>query len=66
MNTATKKLKITQVKSGIGHVKKQKMTLRALGISKLGHGVVHNDTPSIRGMIESIKHLVTVQEVRGE
>jgi large subunit ribosomal protein L30 len=66
MNAATKKIKITQAKSGIGHVKKQKMTLRALGILKRGHSVIRNDTPSIRGMIESVKHLVATEEVRGE
>ena len=66
MTTTAKKIKITQVKSSIGHIKKQKMTLRALGISKTGHSVIQNDTPSVRGMIKSVDHLITTQEVRGE
>jgi large subunit ribosomal protein L30 len=66
MTTTGKKIKITQMKSGIGHVKEQKRTLRALGISKRGHSVVHNDTPGIRGMIQSVRHLVSAEEVRGE
>jgi large subunit ribosomal protein L30 len=66
MTSATKKIKITQVKSGIGHIREQKMTLKALGILKIRHSVIHNDTPSIRGMVKSIGHLVTIQEERGE
>ena len=66
MNAAMKKIKITQAKSGIGHVKKQKMTLKALGISKRGCSVIQNDTPSIRGMIKSVNHLITIEEVRGD
>ncbi len=66
MTTSGKKIKITQIKSGIGHIKQQKKTLRALGISKMGHSVVQNDNPSIRGMINSIRHLVIAEEVRGE
>jgi large subunit ribosomal protein L30 len=63
MSTATKKLKITQINSSIGHIKKQKLTLKALGITKMGHSVLQNDNPSVRGMILSVKHLVTVEEL---
>ena len=66
MTSAIKKIKITQVKSGIGHIRQQKMTLKALGITKMGHSVIKNDTPSVRGMVKSIGHLVTIQEERGE
>jgi large subunit ribosomal protein L30 len=57
------KLKITQIRSTIGRVKKQKETIRALGIRKLHRGVVHKDTPQIRGMIETVKHLVEVEDI---
>ena len=61
-----KKLKITQVKSAIGRVERQKLTVRALGIRRLNHSVVHNDTPQIRGMINKITHLLKVEEVDHE
>ncbi len=57
------KLKITQIKSAIGYVKKQKQIVRALGIKKLYQSVEQKDTPQIRGMIEKVKHLVKVEEV---
>jgi len=55
-------IKIKQVKSRIGALKNQKLTLDALGLRKLGRVVEHNDNPAIRGMIEKVKHLVTVEE----
>jgi large subunit ribosomal protein L30 len=57
------KLKITQIRSTIGRVRKQKETVRALGIRKLYRSVVHEDTPQIRGMIEKVKHLLEVREI---
>jgi large subunit ribosomal protein L30 len=57
------KLQITQIRSTIGRVKKQKETVRALGIRKLYQSVVHKDTPQIRSMIEKVKHLVEVKEI---
>jgi len=66
MSTTTKKVRITQVRSGIGQIKRQKLTLRALGITKMGHSAVHDDTPAVRGMIRTVEHLVTVEEARGE
>ena len=57
------KLKITQIRSAIGYVKKQKQIVRALGITKLYQSVEHTDTPQIRGMIEKVKHLIKVEEV---
>jgi len=58
-----KQLKITQKRSAIGRQKNQKLTLRALGIRRMHQTVVHNDTAPIRGMIETVRHLVVVEEV---
>ena len=58
-----KKLKVKQIRSAIGRLKNQKRTVRALGLRRLGHTVEHNDTPVIRGMINTVKHLVQVEEV---
>jgi len=56
------KLKITQIKSGIGYDKSQKRTLRALGFHRLNQSVVHEDCGAIRGMILKVRHLVKVEE----
>ncbi|MCQ2751581.1 MAG: 50S ribosomal protein L30 [Coriobacteriales bacterium] len=58
-----KKLEVTQVKSPISCPKDQGLTLRALGLRKIGATVVHDDTDAIRGMIFKVKHLVEVKEV---
>ncbi|MFQ6092129.1 MAG: 50S ribosomal protein L30 [bacterium] len=60
------RLKITQKRSAIGRQKRQKLTLKALGIRRMNRSVVHNDTPQIRGMIAKVSHLVEVEEVRDE
>ncbi len=57
------KLKITQVKSAIDRHFKQKRTLEALGIKRMNGTVVHADNSVIRGMINKVSHLVTVEEV---
>ena len=57
------KIKITQVRSGIGSDKTQKATLIALGIKKLNHSVEHEVTPQIMGMVAKVKHLVIFEEV---
>jgi large subunit ribosomal protein L30 len=57
------KLRITYTKSAIGYNVKQKLTVRALGLRRLHHQVVHEDTPVIRGMINKVSHLVRVEEV---
>jgi large subunit ribosomal protein L30 len=57
------KVKITQVRSGIGRQKGQKLTIRALGIRRMHQSVVHDDTPQIRGMISKVRHLVEVEEL---
>ena len=62
----TKKLKIKQTRSAIGRLEKQKRTIHALGLGKMQKTVVHDDHPSIRGMIHTVRHLVTVEEIDGE
>ncbi|MGX6451926.1 50S ribosomal protein L30 [Brevibacterium paucivorans] len=57
------KLKITQVKSKIGGKENQRQTLRTLGLRKLRDTVVKEDRPEIRGMVNTVSHLVTVEEV---
>jgi large subunit ribosomal protein L30 len=58
------KLRITYSRSAIGYNKKQKATIKALGFRKLYQTVEHEDTPVIRGMVEKVSHLVTVEEVK--
>ena len=58
------KLCITLVKSGIGYSQDQRRTLRALGLRRLHRTVEHEDSPSVRGMIAKVKHLVEVEEKR--
>ena len=57
------KVKVTQIRSAIDRPERQKQTLVALGIRKMNHSVEVEATPQIKGMIESIKHLLTVKEV---
>ncbi len=57
------KIKITQVKSSIGSTKRQKATLEALGLKKLNNPIIHEATPQIIGMVNKMRHLVTVEEV---
>lgn len=58
-----KKLKITQVRSRIGRPQRQKLTLDALGLHKMHQVVELNDTPQIRGMVNKIGHLLSVEEI---
>ena len=58
------KVKITQVKSIIDRSKKQKATITALGLKKINQSVVHEVTPQILGMIDKVRHLVEVEEVK--
>jgi len=57
------KLKVTQVRSGIGRPKDQKSTIRRLGLHRINDSVVKDDRPEIRGMIAKVRHLVHVEEV---
>jgi len=56
-------LKITLVRSPIGYSKRQKRTVEALGLRRLHQSVLKPDNPAIRGMVRTISHLVTVEEV---
>lgn len=58
-----KKIKITQVKSGIDRPERQKLTLKALGLNKLNASKEVEATPQILGMVEKVHHLVKVEEV---
>ena len=57
-------LVVTQVRSGIGCQQNQRLTLRALGLHKIRQSVERPDTPQIRGMIRTVRHLVSVEEVK--
>lgn len=57
------KLQIVWVKSSIGYSRRQKGTIRALGLRHLGDVVEQTDTPVIRGMIDKVSHLVQVEEI---
>ena len=54
------KVKVTLVKSPIGYSKEQRKVLQALGLGKVGSSAVHEDTPSILGMVKKCNHLVTI------
>jgi large subunit ribosomal protein L30 len=56
------KLRIRWVRSGVGRRFDQKRTIRALGLRRLGQTVEHDDSPSLRGMIGKVHHLVSVEE----
>jgi large subunit ribosomal protein L30 len=55
------KLQITWVKSAIGYSQRQKKTIRALGLHRLGDVVEQPDTPAVRGMVSKVSHLVRVE-----
>jgi large subunit ribosomal protein L30 len=57
------RLKITQIKSGIGYKQNQRETLRSLGLKRIRDVVVKEDRPEFRGMIQTVTHLVSVEEV---
>ena len=57
------KLKVTQVRSGIGHPARQKRTLESLGLRKIGRTRIHEKTLPIEGMIAKVSHLVKVEEI---
>jgi large subunit ribosomal protein L30 len=60
-----KQLKITQIRSSISAKADQQATLVGLGIRRRMHTVVREDTPSIRGMVRKVRHLITVEEFQG-
>lgn len=58
------KILVTKTKSAIKRTKKQKLTLEALGLKKIGQSVEHQDTPNILGMVEKVIHLVSVEKIK--
>lgn len=59
------KIKVKQTGSVIDRPKDQKSTIEALGLGRPNWEKIHNDTPQIRGMINKVKHLVSVEEIKG-
>jgi large subunit ribosomal protein L30 len=59
------KLRITQVKSTISHIARNRATVRALGLKRIGHTVEIPDNPATRGMVRQVRFLVSVEEVGG-
>ena len=57
------RLQVTQVRSTIGSKRNQRNTLRSLGLKRINDTVVKEDRPEIRGMVQTVTHLVTVEEV---
>ena len=57
------KLRVTQVKSTISHIARNRATVRALGLKRIGHTVEIPDNPATRGMVRAVRFLVTVEEV---
>jgi len=57
------RLKVTQTRSGIGGIRSHRETLRTLGLKRIGDVVVKEDRPEIRGMVQTVRHLVAVEEV---
>lgn len=55
--------KVTQIKSGVGGKQNHRDTLRTLGLKKIGQSKLVEDRPEVRGMIKTVAHLVTVEEV---
>jgi len=58
-----KSIRVRLVKSPIGYNRRQLKTVKALGLGKLDSEMVHQDTPQIRGMINAVRHLLTVEEL---
>lgn len=58
-------IKVTQTKSIIGRRADHRRTIRALGLRKMNHSVIHDDSPQIRGMIHQVRYMVEVEEVKG-
>ena len=57
------RLKVTQTRSVIGTKQNQRETLRSLGLKRINDSVVQEDRPEIRGMVATVPHLVTVEEI---
>jgi large subunit ribosomal protein L30 len=60
----TARIRITQIRSVINRPSNQKRTIKALGLQRMHHSVIHNTTPQILGMVNKVRHLVNVEEVK--
>ncbi|MGM5470558.1 50S ribosomal protein L30 [Flavobacteriaceae bacterium LMO-SS05] len=58
------KIKVTKTKSAINRTQTQKRTMESLGLRKIGQVVEHDATPNIIGMVNKVKHLVSVEEIK--
>ena len=60
--SGSKRIRVRQIRSAIGYERRQRATLRGLGLRRLNHAVDVEDTPAVRGMIDKVIHLVVVEE----
>jgi len=60
------KLKVTQIRSTINRIEGHKRVVEALGLGRVGKCRIHDDSPSIRGMINKVGYLLKVEELQGE
>lgn len=60
------KIKVTQIRSTINRIEDHKKVIKALGLGKIGRSRIHNDSPSIRGMIDKVSYLLKVEELKEE
>jgi large subunit ribosomal protein L30 len=58
------KLKITQTRTGIGQTERNRGTLRALGLGKIGRSAEHAESPQLAGMLRKVRHLVQIEQVK--
>jgi large subunit ribosomal protein L30 len=61
--TKVKQIAVTQIKSSIGRLKKHKSCLAGLGLRKIGHTVVIEDKPAVRGMVQAVQYMLRVEDI---
>ena len=61
--TKVKQIAVTQIRSSIGRLKKHKSCLAGLGLRRIGHTVVIEDTPAVRGMVQAVEYMLRVEEI---
>ena len=61
--TKVKQIAVTQIKSSIGRLKKHKSCLAGLGLRRIGHTVLIEDTPAVRGMVQAVEYMLRVEEI---
>ena len=61
--TKVKQIAVTEIKSSIGRLKKHKSCLAGLGLRRIGHTVVIEDTPAVRGMVQAVEYMLRVEEI---